>query len=466
MENELTLELTVHFSELIKKYSQNNENALHYEIEMLYKNPSSQKDLMFVSGNINFKSFTLKCIYIVNPGLVGESSWLECKVEFADDPDWAEYSFYDILNIVNTNDFNNYTVYYIDSKDTMTRAVEYLLKSFDKYYDNILELSQHKEERKELLSNLVNDINNFFGENVFDQKKTRFDKIPLSFKFQWFSNFISTRFNSKAYLSFMKGDFKKALRKYSRLKGLTLYEKRLVAFMNNNRGEEVKSIISSSFSVEQSKKIQLNKKRDILVYDFGVLALAVPFSLFYAGVYWLFNFIANKDALFITHGHPFLIVLCSFISAIVLVKLFRRQFYKFLFRKSAEKMLEYDSIVSDEKTNRSILLKTDVAVILCALLILFSVNKNLTFRENGFVDKTNFTSLSGNLISYEKVEAVYHLSAQEGEYVIVLDNNRYYNLSHYANDDEIRERILPILADNNIEVKTIKDLPENLIAVG
>jgi hypothetical protein len=130
MENILIQQLISHFSQLVEKYAKSNENAVYCDIKKIYKNEFKKTGLMFVSGNVHFKGFTFKCIYIINGGPMGGKSGLECRFSFDQTPEELEYSFYDILNIIDPQNFKSYSFPYIFSEREMSEAFNIYVTGF------------------------------------------------------------------------------------------------------------------------------------------------------------------------------------------------------------------------------------------------------------------------------------------------------------------------------------------------
>ncbi|NLB35876.1 MAG: hypothetical protein GX824_00980 [Clostridiales bacterium] len=470
MEDTLLQRLIGHFSKLVEKYTISNENAVCCDIKKIYKNELRKKGLMFVSGNVHFKGFTFKCVYIINGGPMGGRSELECRFAFDEAPEKLEYSFYDILNVIDQQDFKSYSFPYILSEKEMSAAFKYLCDGFDRYYEKICTLSLDKVKRRPLLSNLLNDINEYYGQNIFESKSKGTENVSLAFKISWFCNVVYSRFCSDAYLNYLEGDYKRAIKKYSRIKHLTLYEKRLLAFMKDNIGSACRAIDDELNSMKKARTVRKSRGEPLAII-IGTLLLLPAFGALYIALYFLFLHFAYFDALYVACPSPIIAVLPCLLSSFSLSYVFRRSIYKTFFRKKAQNLLSFDSIINGKWVNRFFLVLTDIIVVVSTLLIMFTVNCNLTFRENGFADKSDILSISGPLISYDEVEAVYHVNARindfgnrvEGQsYVIVLKDGTGYDLFNYTSVDITREEILPILERENIEIKNIDVLPEKI----
>jgi hypothetical protein len=425
---------------------------------------------MFVSGNVHFKGFTFKCIYIINGGPMGGKSGLECRFSFDQTPEELEYSFYDILNIIDPQNFKSYSFPYIFSEREMSEAFKYLCDGFDKYYERICGLSLDKVKRRQLLNNLLNDINEFYGQNIFEARGKNAENASLTFKISWFCNVVYSRFCSDAYLNYLEGDYKMAIKKYSKVKHLTLYEKRLLEFMNENISSACRAIDDELNSIKKAKSIR-KSRREPLAILIGTVLLLPAFAALYIPLYYLFMHFAYFDALFVAGPVPAVVALPCFLSAFSLSYVFRRNIYKTFFRKKAQNLLSFDSITNGKWVNRFFLVLTDIVVVISTLFIMFTVNCNLTFRENGFVDKSAILSMSGPLIKYDEVKAVYLVNARindfgdraEGQsYVIVLKDGTSYDLFNFTSAEETKEKILPILERKNIEIKNIDILPEEI----
>ena len=135
-------------------------------------------------------------------------------------------------------------------------------------------------------------------------------------------------------------------------------------------------------------------------------------------------------------------ILAAFITAIAASYFVRFPVYKWLFPKDYEKYCATDQVNNGKGADK--LIKGMLVVLLvCSLVgtVLFT-RFGIKFMENGFVDNTNFFSISGQYYEYADIERIYYLPSringlgetlENPSYVIVLKDGREIDL--YESDE-------------------------------
>ena len=97
-----------------------------------------------------FKNFVLKLEYKINISMLIPKSTVEMRFMFENGKLPVEFSIYDILNIIDKDNFKCYTFGYVATENKMKQVLKYLVDTFKEYKDKIEEVSESSEKIGEI----------------------------------------------------------------------------------------------------------------------------------------------------------------------------------------------------------------------------------------------------------------------------------------------------------------------------
>lgn len=440
--------LIVRFKEETKSIADKFEDCT-YSVELYFKNNNPANGVHSIDAIFEFEEYILRLEYKLNVSILLPKGLLEMRIMFKNGSLPVEYSIYDILDIIKNEDFKCYTLPYINSEKKMTSGLKYLLKAFQKYKNRIEKIVEDNSRIHELELNVDNKIFMFLNERIFKTRSVEY----LTRMLELYYVLDAARFTNDMYLNVCRKNYKKAIKKYSKLNGkLTIYEQRLINYINEN---EIKDILPNNLkTLENMKKLRYESKNLIGLY-LSWLILTPICTIPYVLVFLISYLVLNKGAIYTSFSNIPVTIFCGFITAITISYFCRKKIYKTFFRKNKEELLALYEIENTNGANRFMMKVLQFIIAASIVITVFMANTNLQFRENEFVDNLNFFSIKGKQIEYSNVEKVYKVYSNntETEYVILLKNgdkiDMYYDLSEY----EINKYILPIFEKKNILVE-------------
>ncbi len=259
-------------------------------------------------------------------------------------------------------------------------------------------------------------------------------------------DFLTLRYSSAAFLNHIKGNREQAIKQLRKTKVLTGYEQRMLRLWEAGETTDpaqLSAVVKNAQHYNNSG-VQKNDRREFWALFVSWFVLAVGTSALYAGVFALLVFLQGRHAVYLmgpSYNFPSCI-LFGFITAIALSYFTRFQFYKWLFKKQDDTLLEMDHIQNGGGADR--LMKGFLAVIVSVCLIgcLLLSRWGIVFQKDGLIDQTAFFSLKGEYYAYEDVDRVYYKADRVNgfgdtlpcpSYVLVLRNGR--EIDFYDFDD-------------------------------
>ena len=97
-------------------------------------------------------------------------------------------------------------------------------------------------------------------------------------------------------------------------------------------------------------------------------------------------------------------------------------------------------------------------------------NTNISFYDNYIINKLEFINLKGTLIEYTDIKCVYEvdkfdteygIEVNEKTYIIELKDDTKITLFLFEEYDVLKEKLLPILNQKNVEIKQLNTLEDN-----
>lgn len=423
---------------LITYYEQINDFAnkisgryIEYDTQLIYEKGKRIQNISesMPTDEIEIRCYTAKTIFKFDNfrmifSFEGKSCSLSFGIIFNNDEESMEYSFFELSNVFEKDDFKSYNNGYLYNDDKLKLAFSWLYIGIENHFDEICRIAKDQSKIIELNKNLEHDI-------AVLKKRSVYDQIVLNSSFELF----------------LKNEYIKSIKKYEKLNSnLTKFEIRLLSFMKNQiaKGNE-----KEYFAVPQEINalrldVDTNKKNIFELLSFYVCfpVCAVLGTLPFLAAYFIFRlFISDLSIvppfeMVFVPGIFFGIILVSYTYKFVL-KLFLKGKYEEYMEVSKIKSGKADSIVL--RVLRIIVTAT------CVIFMVICFRWNIIFKDDGFIDNSKFLIPTSEFVSYQNVEGLYKIKAfrnalggiyKEPAYAIKLKDGRVISLRAIGDPNE------------------------------
>lgn len=466
MKEDLIKRLVETFKVEAEKYSNELEGVVNYKCDEFFKKNNPDKGYHSVDAKIMFKNFVLKLEYKININLFLPKSILEMRFIFENGKLPIEFSIYDILNIIDKENFKCYTFSSITTEEKLKQILKYLIDTFKTYKYKIKEISEKNESIQEIEKDVEDKIKLFINEDIFKSRNALYLMRMLDLYYVM----DVSRFTLDAYIDYIAGKYSKATKKYNKLNGkLTNYEKRLVECIKSRPNEIQIPVEQEMNTLVQAKKLK-NVKTELFSMYLSWLVLTPIWCIIYDLIYYIATYFLYKDAIYVTGSFPLVIFLPAFMTAVIHSYFARSTIYKLLYRKKYKEIKALNEIENSVRLEKTM---SKIFQFIIAASLIFSVlvaNTNIAFYEEYFKDNLDLLNIKGTSYNYQEVECVYKARrttntfgkiVDSPTYVIVLKGGEQINLYYDVEIEDIEKNIIPILQKHNIEIREI-DLSENI----
>ena len=427
-----------------------------FELASQYKRGEKIEDLKYKRAYVFYRSFLVEFKYTLHAHWGVVNSILECMVHTDKNKDGIAIPLALFLDYIDVGTACPLSVPEILNPEGMREAFALI--------GGVLEA--HMRDISEALSDRQKIESTFFDETSAILN-TKIDADNAAFYFvDALYSFFTLRFCSSAFINYIKGDTKTAIKQLEKVKNKTGYESRVLKIWESGSTIEQKSVSKLREGVEPYSKngIMTVNKKEMVAMFLSWLALTVLFSVGFLALFFSLYALDHATAVYLMgpiYNFPYCIMV-AFITAIAASYFMRFRFYKRLFPKDYEKFCATDHINNGKGADK--LIKGMLIVLLiCSLVgtVLFA-KCGVKFMEDGFVDNTKFFSVSGRYYSYEDVDHIYYLPSRVnglGEtleypsYVIVLEDGREIDLYQYDEIENYEGFLLDHLREHGVRIK-------------
>ena len=210
------------------------------------------------------------------------------------------FSLYDILAVLEPENFNCYTYTYVDSEELMKQCFDELTALFERIAPLLSALLQEGVSKNKLIAMQKSTINGYFGDSVFESGEIlggAADKL-ISMMLQNFyeAQIESAVVGTQSY--FYSGNDKKALKKLQKAKHKTNYQKNLQSYLEKGGTSENISKTAKEASAEKGVlRHGGGVKASLKLIGLSIL-FTVPVSVVFAIVYTVLCAILFRGSIF------------------------------------------------------------------------------------------------------------------------------------------------------------------------
>lgn len=421
-------------------------------------------------ARFNFGNFYMDVFYIENikGGGTHQIIWLSF---FFDSEQSITFSLYDILSLVQPDNFNCYTYTFVDSGELMKNCFEEISLLLEQILPALIKIAENGVEKNRLIEKQKQKVNEYFGENLTDAgnllKGSSGEKILSVMFYNFFQYQIDTYILGSPAL-FFTGKEEKALNRLKRAKYRSLYEDNLLLYLENGGKSLPLSEAARSASAEKGASRQGTDAKGALKFFLYIILFDIPISILMAGIFVLMAKLIPADSLHIFGIAENLLLIPSY----ALIPAIAVALNVFATKKNKDPKIHTPPLPPKAK---SILKYTTIIAESIALIMLFTcVNSTLVLRNNDFLYSEEDFPLSRISCKYSSVDYgaivdgyAYNGEFQEDKHIVFVTKSGavidLYN-STFLSSEKFLTETESLLKEKNIEIKkckTIEDIKPN-----
>ncbi|MGN1317335.1 MAG: hypothetical protein ACI4VW_09800 [Acutalibacteraceae bacterium] len=417
-------------------------------------------------ARFNFGNFYMDIYYIENikGGGAHQVIWLSF---FFDSEQSITFSLYDILSVIQPDNFNCYTYSFVDSGELMKICFEEIRELLEQILPALTKIAENGVEKKHFIEQQKQKVNEYFGDNITEAENllsgSAGEKILSMMFYNFFQYQIDTCLLGAAAL-FFTGREEKALKCLKKAKHRTLYEDNLLAYLENGGKAPPLSQAAKSASAEKGASRQGTDTKGTLKFLLYVILFDIPVSVVMAGIFLLMAKLTPTDSLYI-FGIAENLIFIPFYALIPAIAAALNMFV----RKKNKNLKIYTPPLSPKAKN--ILKYFTIIAESTALLLAFScVNSTLALRQNDFLYSTTDFPLERTSCQYSSVDYAavvegytYKGEFQEDKHIVFVTKSGsvidLYNSTFFSSEKFLAETET-FLKEKNIEIKELKTIED------
>lgn len=416
-------------------------------------------------ARFNFGSFYMDIYYIENiKGGAQQVIWVSF---FFDSEQSITFSLYDILSVIQPDNFNCYTYSFVDSGELLRSCLGEITELLEQILPSLTKIAENGVEKNHLIEKQKQKVNEYFGDNITEAENLLSGSAGEKIISMMFYNFFQYQIDTYIFGSpavFFAGKDEKALKRLKKAKHRTLYEDNLLLYLENGGKALPLSEAARSASAEKGTSRQGTDAKGALKLLLYIFLFDIPISVLMAGMFFLMSKLISADSphifgiaenlIFI----PFYAVIPSIAAALnvfVIKKNRNPKIHNPPLPPRAKNTLKYFTIIAES----------------IALIMLFTcVNSTLVLRNNDFLYSEEDFPLSRISCKYSSVDYVaivdgyaYNGEFQEDKHIVFVTKSGsvidLYN-STFLSSEEFRKETETFLKEKNIETKEFKTIED------
>lgn len=407
--------------------------ALSYTCETVLSKKGSSAEGAIAA--FSFSAFTARLIY--NVSVCGARSVLEMRISFPGCPE-VDFSLYDLLYMLDENDFRCYIFPYIESKERMSACVKVLFSAMETYRVQLCAIGEDERLTARAATRKKKEMRRYFRGDIFFDGQDIFD--PL---FIWqkgcYRDWYIARFCARWYRDYVLGNYEASAKAFSKYESKSDYEIRLLRYikaLGSGADNTAVSDDSNTFILWKRAFSDIRRPAFLKALAAMYLPLAAGYLLFALAAYYAMYSSALFCTSFLSPAMIAAPLLCALITDLFLSD---RIYGAFISGKNKERYRQIETNLKTEGDSRADMLLLNFTVIISLIAVLISVKWGIAVYPNGLADNKSLFSSESKSFS----DAV---SARDtgGKYSISFNDGTAYNCSY----EVAKKYILPRLSVN------------------
>ncbi len=374
------------------------------------------------------------------------------------------FSIYDILSVIEPDNFNCYTYTFVDSQELMKNCFQEIEEFLSDFLPKLFKLAENGVEKNRLIDKQKQKVNEYFGDNVIEAStllKESGEKILQMMFYNFFRYQIDT-FILGAPSLFFKGKEEKALKSLKKAKYRSLYEDKLLAYLENGGKAPELSQATKNASAEKGTTRQGTDAKGSLKILLYTLLFTIPISTLMIGLFFGLTYLTASDSLFI-YGIKENLIFLPFFSTLPAVAIALNVFLR---KKAKNKDVHIPALPPKAKT--ALKYFTILAESVAIITLFTCVNSTLVLRDNDFLYSTEDFPLSRTSCQYSSIDYAaivegytYKGKFQEDPHIAFVTKSGtiidVYNSTFYS-AEKFKKETKDFFKEKGIEVKKIKTI--------
>lgn len=439
--------------------------AIGFRSELLYDKNKAPDGMVCVADHRDFK---LEYTYTVSAAYLRAPSVFNIRVIFDYVAEPVKYPLYDIMYLLDPGNFKCYRFSYIESPETFVKCFDSIKDDLSTFIPRLSKIAADSKAREDIEEKFFERIKTFLHRDLRVHPLSGEEAEDRAEQIETFLLWSDARFDTVAYADYLSGRYTASIKKYRRFKNKSLYEMRLLSYMEGLEDGKPSGAVAPECNTVGEAASAGAGGVEYLQFVIGWLILIIPSCLAALGVYYLFSLAFAAGGLYATqyslNSALFSIVtglLCSvtFSPYVGSLGLF------FLKKKKREIAKKFNGAAKLKKSGCfSIFTKLILAL---AIVITFAyAGSGIVFNESGMRVRDHGFQFEGRYIAYSDVEYaatyegvydIYGEWVEGGSLAISLTNGSYIDLGYSVTEKQIEEKIIPILEAAGIEIRHIRD---------
>lgn len=335
-----------------------------------------------------FDTFVASVIY--NVALGGVKSVLEMRIAFLSEPE-VDFSLYDLLYLLDENNFNCYIFPYVESEQRMKACLGVLLAALSAYRTQISAIGDDVRLRERAIARKKKEMSLYFHTDIFAEQDTS-DALLLLLQKSWYRVWYVSRFCDRWYRDYITGNYESSAKAFAKYENKSDYELRLYRFIKAlSSGVEYTPVSNECNTYILGKKAFSGKIRPAYVLSY--LALFLPLYLAYLLFFVASYYIIYRSALACSSFFGAQMLISPLVAAVVsdffLSDITYRYFVKKEKRRGESAAIGATQTDGDIRTSRFHL---HFVTLLCLVAVMFSAKWGVAVYPSGIVDNRSFSA--------------------------------------------------------------------------
>ena len=433
--------------------------GIYIEIQPTYRGEECAEALRALSATVTYRAFEIELRYTAHASLNVISSVLECYVILGKGEDAIPVPLPMLLSYCGIDEATPVCIPMITTPKGMREAFDHVGAVLCSLLPTIERLSDDPARKSEVLQRFFEEINLHLNLKLPSPVTLDGEHAIRPYLNDGLYAFFTLRFCSTPFLNLLQGKREKAIKGLRKIKKRMEYEERMLRLWETE-GTQAKSLPAArgaTSMLDNSGQPKTSGKEFFALFLSWIL-LTIPFSLVYVGGFSLLALFEGRDAVHLIgvwSSIPYSI-LFAFLSSIAASYFLRFFIYRMLFPKRYEEYRAADQVHNGAGGDK--LIRGLLAIIVAAAIVgsVLFVKHNLKFCEDGFIDNTEFFSLSGEYHPYSDVARIYYRADRVnplGEtipypsWVLVLSDGREIDLYELEDIEAYENTLIPFLEE-------------------
>lgn len=474
MQNENNLSKLLNQFDLSANRFCEETNGMYCDIRSEYKGNAAARRLQSRTAMILYPSFAVEFRYTAHGAASLVNSILECYI-YPDKSDrisgiYLQFliSYYGIETIAPL------AIPLITNETGMEQAFICIGGVLKDMLERVYETVSDPAKKNELLSAFQAEVNELFNisttsETAESNTGDSSDMANESFvpeESRFFHTFITLRYTSAPFINLLAGKTDKAIKQLEKIKNPTGYERHILSLLKSGTRGHIYdlSAIGKNAAHYNNSGVPKTNFKEFKSYFLSIFIIIIPVSAVLLAIYFLLYFLEGIGSAYLMgplYNFPFCFV-GGFIVSLSLAYFPRHKVYKRLYPEDYERYLEMDVAQNGPGADKLIRGFAYVLVIASLVMIVLFTKWNVNFREDGFVDNSEFLSVRGTFHSYDDIEYLYYKPDRVNDfgdtfdrpsYVMRLKNGTEIDFIDFADISWYETTLLDYLRDIGIKIK-------------